>query len=68
MDELVFHIWRLDDGGYTAVAQGHAIFTEAASLEDLRRNARDATRCHFDHGMGPKTIRLEFARQSDTPA
>ncbi|MGA8279231.1 MAG: hypothetical protein WB784_13735 [Rhodanobacteraceae bacterium] len=41
---------------------GHAIFTEAETLDALRTNVRDAVRCHFDEGQGPKLIRLHFVR------
>lgn len=68
VDELVFQIAQVDDGGYTASASGHAIFTEAESLDDLRRNAFDAARCHFEQGAGPKAIRLQFARRGAEPA
>ncbi|MDN5940191.1 MAG: hypothetical protein L0H83_16215 [Salinisphaera sp.] len=62
MNELIFQVEEADDGGYTARALGHAIFTEAESLDELRTNVRDAVRCHFDEGEGPKVIRLHFVR------
>lgn len=62
MSEIIFQIEEAAEGGYTAQALGHAIFTEAESLDELRENVRDAVRCHFDEGVGPKLIRLHFAR------
>jgi hypothetical protein len=34
------------------------IFTEAGDLESLREQVRDAVRCNFDEGQGPKDKRL----------
>ena len=62
MTEIIFNIEDADEGGYTAQALGHAIFTEAQSLDELRENMRDAVRCHFDEGTGPRVIRLHFVR------
>ena len=38
------------EGGYTARALGHAIFTEGETPEQVESNARDAVLCHFDEG------------------
>ncbi len=62
MNELIFQVEEADEGGYTARALGQPIFTEAESLDELRTNVRDAVRCHFDEGEGPKVIRLHFVR------
>lgn len=62
MNEIIFQIEEAPEGGYTAHALGHAIFTEGESLDELRDNVRDAVRCHFDEGAGPKVIRLHFVR------
>jgi hypothetical protein len=63
MNELIFLIEDAPEGGFTARALGHSIFTEADSLEDLRRNVRDAVQCHFEEGKAPKVIRLHFVRE-----
>ncbi|HMM56663.1 MAG TPA: hypothetical protein PKD77_03580 [Rudaea sp.] len=60
MNEIIFQIDEAPEGGYTAKALGHAIFTEADTLDALRDNVRDAVRCHFDEGQGPRLIRLHF--------
>jgi hypothetical protein len=60
MNEIIFQIDEAPEGGYTARALGHAIFTEADTLDALRANVRDAVRCHFDEGQGPRLIRLHF--------
>ncbi len=62
MNEVIFQVEEAPEGGYTARALGPAIFTEAESMAELRENVRDAVRCHFDEGTGPKVIRLHFVR------
>jgi hypothetical protein len=49
MNEIIFQIDEAPEGGYTAKALGHAIFTEADTLD-----------AHFDEGQGPRLIRLHF--------
>ncbi len=63
MDELIFLVEDAPEGGYTARALGVSIFTEADDLNSLRELVRDAVRCHFDEGQGPKLIRLHFVRE-----
>ena len=63
MNELIFVVEEAPEGGYTARALGAAIFTEADRLADLYEQVRDAVRCHFDEGQGPKMLRLHFVRE-----
>jgi len=63
MDELIFLVADAPEGGYTARSLGVSIFTEANDLNSLREMVRDAVRCHFDEGQGPKVIRLHFVRE-----
>ena len=63
MEELIFLVEDAPEGGYTARALGVSIFTEADDLKSLREMVRDAVRCHFDEGQGPKLIRLHFVRE-----
>ena len=63
MDELIFLVENSPEGGYTARALGESIFTEAEDLSNSREQVRDAVRCHFDDGQGPKIIRLHFVRE-----
>ena len=63
MEELIFLIQDAPEGGYTARALGASIFTEADDLPSLRDQVRDAVRCHFEDGKGPKVIRLHFVRE-----
>jgi hypothetical protein len=63
MNELIFLIEEAPEGGFTARALGHSIFTEAESMDELRRQIRDAVKCHFDEGKSPKVIRLHYVRE-----
>ena len=63
MDELIFLVQEAPEGGFTARALGESIFTEADDLDNLREMVRDAVRCHFDEGRGPRVIRLHFVRE-----
>ena len=63
MSELIFMVEDAPEGCYTARALGASIFTEADSIDGLREQVRDAVRCHFDEGQGPRVIRLHFVRE-----
>ena len=62
--DLIFEV-RDDEveGGFTARALGHSIFTQADTLEELRINVREAADAFFDESMdAPKIIRLHYVR------
>lgn len=63
MDELIFIVEEAPEGGLTARALGASIFTEADDLPSLREQVRDAVRCHYEIGQGPRLIRLHFVRE-----
>lgn len=63
MDELIFVVENAPERGYTARALGESIFTEADDLPALREQVKDAVRCHFGSGEGPKVIRLHFVSE-----
>ncbi len=63
MNEIIFVVEDAPEGGFTARALGHSIFTEAETLDQLRVSVRDAVRCHFDDDSGPKVIRLHYVRE-----
>ncbi len=63
MEELIFLVEHAPEGGYIARALGASIFTEAEDLEGLRGQVRDAVRCHFEEGQGPRVIRLHFVHE-----
>jgi hypothetical protein len=63
MNELIFIVEEAPDGGFTARALGVSIFTEADDWSKLQSQVRDAVRCHFEEGEGPKVIRLHYVRE-----
>jgi predicted RNase H-like HicB family nuclease len=61
--EIIFEVAESPEGGYEARALGEAIFTEAETLEELRKNVREAVRCHFDDPENrPLLIRLHMVK------
>jgi predicted RNase H-like HicB family nuclease len=62
MTEILFTVEEAPEGGFTARAVGHSVFTEADTLIEIRQNVREAVECHFDDGQAPKLIRLHFVR------
>ena len=62
--EIIFIVSEDElDGGYTASAAGFGIHTQGDSLDEIRRNAREAVDCYFDETMEkPKRICLGFLR------
>jgi hypothetical protein len=66
--EIIFAVEEAPEGGYTARAVGHSIFTEADTMEDLRLMLRDAVQCHFNEAERPALIRLHLVRDELIPA
>jgi len=62
MSEIIFIVEDAPEGGLIARAVGEGIFTQAATVDELRDQIRDAVRCHFDEGKMPKLIRIHFVR------
>lgn len=62
MSEIIFEVTEDEvDGGYSASALGFGIHTQGDSLDDLRRNIREAVDCYFDETMPrPTLIRLHL--------
>ncbi len=56
MSEIIFVVRESPEGGYEAQALGHSIFTEADTLDELRRQVQDAVQCHFPEENRPKVI------------
>jgi len=57
MSEIVFLVEEAPEGGFTARALGHPIFTEGDTFDEIEENARDAVLCHFEDDQRPATIR-----------
>ena len=64
MSEIIFEVREDEvDGGFTASALGYGIHTEAATMEDLQLNVREAIACYFDDpAQAPKLVRLHQVR------
>ena len=62
MSEIIFVVEEAPEGGLIARAVGESIFTQAATMPELRERVRDAVRCHFDQAAQPKLIRLHYVR------
>ena len=67
--EIIFEVSEDElDGGYSASALGYGIHTQADTLDDLRRNVREAVECYFDDDIDrPRLIRLHYVRD-EVPA
>lgn len=63
MKEIVFLINEAEEGGYTARALGESIFTEAETMEELKKNIQEVLECHFDNPADkPKIAHLHFVK------
>jgi hypothetical protein len=58
--EIIFAVEESPEGGYEARALGHAIFTQADSMDELGEMVRDAVRCYFEADSLPAMIRLSL--------
>ena len=66
--EIIFTVQESLDGGFEAKALSHSIFTEAETLDELKKKVQDAVRCHFDEGDRPSLIRLHLVKDEVIPA
>ena len=65
MPEIIFEVIEEDeiDGGCSASALRYGVHTEGDTLEELRRNVKEAVECYFDATIKrPGLIRLYFVR------
>jgi len=46
--EIIFLIEEAPDGGFIAKALGYSIYTQAETMEDIKKEIKDAVHCHFD--------------------
>lgn len=63
MIEVIFVVEDAPEGGFTARALGESIFTEAETVEELRKNVKEAVECHFEPESMPKMIRLHMVKE-----
>lgn len=61
-NEIIFAVEESPEGGYEARALGYSIFTEADTLDDLKKMVRDAVNCHFEPENKPSVIRLHLVK------
>ncbi len=62
--EIIFLVEEDPEGGYTAKALEHSIFTEGETLEEIKKNIKDALKCHFNNeGDIPSVIRLHIVKE-----
>lgn len=51
--EIIFLVEDAPEGGFSARALGHSIFTAADTEQELQAMVKDAVACHFDEGEAP---------------
>ncbi|MGO9211355.1 MAG: 2-oxoisovalerate dehydrogenase [Terriglobales bacterium] len=66
--EIIFSVQESPEGGLEARALGHAIFTQAETLDELRKMVREAVQCHFEEDSRPAVIRLHIVKDEVIPA
>jgi hypothetical protein len=66
--EIIFTVQESAEGGYEARALGYSIFTEAETLDALKKKLQDAVRCHFEEKDKPSVIRLHLVKDEVIPA
>jgi len=63
LKEIIFVVEEDPEGGYTAQAMGSSIYTEGEDLEELKRNVKDALKCHFNKIEMPLYIRFHIVKE-----
>lgn len=62
--EMIFMVEEDIEGGYTAKALGYSIFTEADTIDELKKNIKDALKTHFDNKQDiPAVVVLHIVRE-----
>jgi predicted RNase H-like HicB family nuclease len=66
--ELIFEVRDAEEGGYSARALGHGIFTEGDTWDELRANVLEATSVHFeDETERPRLVQLHYVKDELIP-
>ncbi|HOV22204.1 MAG TPA: 2-oxoisovalerate dehydrogenase [bacterium] len=60
---MIFLVEEPPEGGYEARALGYSIFTQADTLDKLKKEVRDAVKCHFEEEEMPLIIRLHIVKE-----
>ncbi len=61
--EILFLVEESPEGGYEAHTPGLSIYTQADTLDEMKRMVIDAVRCHFDEDEVPRLIRLHMVKE-----
>jgi hypothetical protein len=61
LKEVFFLVKEAPEGGFTAQALGHSIFTEADTWEELKKAVEDAVHCHFEQDQKPTFCQPAFS-------
>jgi hypothetical protein len=62
MTEIIFIVEESPETGFEAKALGYSIFTEGETMEELKKNIREAIQCHFETDP-PKIVRLHYIKE-----
>ena len=60
--EIILAVQESLEGGFEARALSPSIYTEADSLDELKKKVQDAVRCRFEEKDRPALIRLHLVR------
>jgi predicted RNase H-like HicB family nuclease len=64
MREIIFILEEDIEEGYTARALEVPIFTQGETLDEVKKNIKDALRCYFDEeDKIPRVIRLHTVKE-----
>jgi hypothetical protein len=66
--EIIFAVQESLEGGFEAKALSHSIYTEAETLDELKKKVQDGMRRHFEEMDRPSVIRLHLVRDEVIPA
>ena len=62
MQDIVFIVHRAEEGGFWAEAVGHALYTQADTLDELALMVEDAVQCFFEESERPSEITWRFTK------
>ena len=64
MKEIIFILEEDPEGGFSARSLGFSIFTQGNTIDEIKKNIKDAVRCHFETEEEiPKVIRLHQVKE-----
>jgi len=69
--EIIFAVQESLEGGFEAKALSHSIYTEAETLDELKKKVQDTVRCHFEEFEEKdraSLIRLHLVKDEVIPA